>query len=126
VVLLVTVFATTIVWLVATFITKPEPPPVLEAFYRRVRPGGPGWRRISEPLGYGAESIPGGRLALINWFAGVIAVYATLFGIGKIVFGEWGMGFLLLAIAVAAFTWIARALRTQDRSDVVILEAKGA
>ena len=126
VVLLVTVFATTIVWLVATFITKPEPRPVLEAFYRRVRPGGPGWLRVSEPLGYGAESIPGGRLALINWFAGVIAVYATLFGIGKIVFGEWGMGLLLLAMAVAAFTWIARALRTQDRSDVAILEAKGA
>jgi Na+/proline symporter len=125
VVLLVTVFGTTIVWLAATFLTKPEPTPVLEAFYKRVRPGGLGWRRISEPLGYGAEQIPGGRLAWLNWLAGVVAVYATLFGIGKIVFGEWGSGLLLLAIAAAAFVWIARALRHADTAAGVILEAKG-
>src|SRR5438034_2770626 len=55
VVLLVTVVVTTAVWLAATFATQPEPTPVLEAFYKRVRPGGMGWRRVSEPLGYGAE-----------------------------------------------------------------------
>src|SRR5207302_11365331 len=125
IVLLVTVLVTTIVWLIATFITKPEPTPVLEAFYKRVRPGGLGWRRISTPLGYGAEQIPGGRLAWLNWLAGGVAVYATLFGIGKIVFGEWGLGILLLAIAVAAFAWIARALRIADTAAGVILEAKG-
>ena len=125
VVLLVTVAATTLVWLIATFVTQPEPTPVLEAFYKRVRPGGMGWRRVSEPLGYGAEQIPGGGLAWLNWLAGVVAVYATLFGIGKIVFGEWGLGFLLLAVAVAAFVWIARALRVADTAAGVILEAKG-
>jgi Na+/proline symporter len=125
VVLLVTVVGTTIVWIAATFLTRPEPQPVLEAFYKRVRPGGIGWRRISEPLGYGAEQIPGGRLAWLNWLAGVVAVYATLFGIGKIVFGEWGLGLILLAIAVAAFVWIARALRVADTAAGVILEAKG-
>jgi SSS family solute:Na+ symporter len=125
VVLLVTVLGTTIVWIAATFLTKPEPTPVLAAFYKRVRPGGIGWRRISEPLGYGAEQIPGGRLAWLNWLAGVVAVYATLFGIGKIVFGEWGLGLILLAIAVGAFVWIARALRVADTAAGVILEAKG-
>jgi solute:Na+ symporter, SSS family len=125
VILLVTVTATTAVWLIATFLTKPEPVAVLEAFYKRVRPGGPGWRRISEPLGYGLETIPGGRLAWINWLAGVIAVYATLFGIGKIIFGEWTVGLMLLALAVAAFLWIAKALRIDDTAAGVILEAKG-
>ena len=125
VVLLVTVVATTIVWIAATYLTKPEPTPVLEAFYKRVRPGGIGWRRISEPLGYGAEQIPGGRLAWLNWLAGVVAVYATLFGIGKIVFGERGLGLILLAIAVAAFVWIARALKVADTAAGIILEAKG-
>ena len=85
-----TVLITTAAWITATFVTKPEPTPVLEAFYKRVRPGGSGWRRISEPLGYGVESIPGGRHAWLNWIAGVVAVYATLFGIGKIIFGELG------------------------------------
>ena len=125
VVLLVTVLVTTIVWVATTYMTRPEPEPVLEAFYKRVRPGGPGWKRISVALGRGVEPIPGGKLAFFNWLAGVVAVYATLFGIGKIVFGEWGLGLLLLAIAVGSFVWIARALRIQDREAGVILEARG-
>jgi hypothetical protein len=113
-VMIITVVVTTVVWLAVTFLTKPEPEDVLEAFYKRVRPGGPGWLRISTRLGYGKEVIPGGRLAWANWLAGVIAVYATLFGIGKIIFGEWTAGAILVAIAVVAFAWIARSF-TGDR-----------
>ncbi len=87
---------------------------MLEAFYKRVRPGGPGWLRVSTKLGYGREEIPGGRWAWANWLAGVIAVYATLFGIGKIIFGEWTSGAILVAIAVVAFAWIARSF-TEER-----------
>ncbi|HEY2898439.1 MAG TPA: sodium:solute symporter family protein [Gemmatimonadaceae bacterium] len=113
-VMIITVAVTTVVWLVVTFATKPEPEAVLEAFYKRVRPGGPGWVRVSSKLGYGREEIPGGRWAWANWLAGVIAVYATLFGIGKIVFGEWLAGAVLCVIAVVAFAWIARSF-TGDR-----------
>jgi Na+/proline symporter len=113
-VMIITVSVTTVVWLVVTFATKPEPDAVLEAFYKRVRPGGPGWLRVSTKLGYGREEIPGGRWAWANWLAGVIAVYATLFGIGKIVFGEWVAGAVLVAIATVAFAWIARSF-TGDR-----------
>ncbi|HMA03215.1 MAG: sodium:solute symporter family protein [Gemmatimonas sp.] len=113
-VMIITVTVTTIVWLVVTFATKPEPDAVLEAFYKRVRPGGPGWLRVSTRLGYGREEIPGGRWAWANWLAGVIAVYATLFGIGKIVFGEWMAGAILVVIAIVAFAWIARSF-TGDR-----------
>jgi hypothetical protein len=41
-------------------------------------------------------------------------VYATLFGIGKIIFGEWLAGAVLCVIAVVAFAWIARSF-TGDR-----------
>jgi Na+/proline symporter len=112
-VMLITVAASTAVWVSVTFLTSPEPPAVLEAFYKRVRPGGPGWARVSERLGYGRERTPGGALAWVNWIAGVTAVYGTLFGIGKVVFGVWGQGILLLAVAGAAFWWIARALRLE-------------
>jgi solute:Na+ symporter, SSS family len=116
VVLLTTVLITTVVWVTATFVTKPEPANVLEDFYKRVRPGGPGWRRVSESLGFGVEPIPGGRSAWTNWLAGVVAVYATLFGIGKVIFGEYALGFVLLAIALAAFVWIARSFRVPEQS----------
>jgi Na+/proline symporter len=113
VIMLITVALSTVVWVAATFLTAPETDATLDSFYRRVRPGGPGWRRVSERLGFGRESIPGGALAWTNWIAGIIAVYSALFGIGKIVFGEIGTGVTLLVIAVFAFAWIARSFRNE-------------
>jgi Na+/proline symporter len=112
-VMLVTVAVSTVVWLGVTFATKPEPDRVLEAFYRRVRPGGPGWAVVSERIGFGRESIPGGALAWTNWIAGIVAVYSSLFGIGKLVLGNLVPGLVMLAIAVAAFSWIARSFREE-------------
>jgi Na+/proline symporter len=113
-VMLVTVACSTVVWLAVTLLTRPEPDAVLEAFYRRVRPGGPGWAKVSERLGLGREPIPGGALAWTNWIAGIVAVYATLFGIGKVVFGYTGTGVVLLAIAASAFYWISRSFRRES------------
>ena len=112
-VMLVTVAVSTVVWLVVTFATKPEPDRVLEAFYRRVRPGGPGWAVVSERIGFGRESIPGGALAWTNWIAGIVAVYSSLFGIGKLILGNVLPGLVMLAIAVIAFSWIARSFREE-------------
>jgi hypothetical protein len=112
-VMLVTVAVSTVVWLVVTFATKPEPDRVLESFYRRVRPGGPGWAPVSERLGFGRESIPGGALAWTNWIAGIVAVYSSLFGIGKLILGNMVPGLIMLAIAVVAFAWIARSFREE-------------
>jgi hypothetical protein len=109
--MLVTVAGSTVVWLVVTLITRPESDHVLDAFYRRVRPGGPGWATVSKRLGFGHEPIAGGALAWTNWIAGIVAVYATLFGIGKIVFGYTTAGVVMLVIAAAAFAWIARSFQ---------------
>jgi Na+/proline symporter len=109
--MLVTVACSTVVWVAVTLLTKPESDATLDAFYRRVRPGGPGWAAVSARLGFGREAIPGGALAWTNWIAGVVAVYATLFGIGKIVFGYTGLGLAMLALAAVSFTWIARSFR---------------
>jgi Na+/proline symporter len=112
-IMLITVALSTVVWLTVTFVTAPEQDAVLESFYRRVRPGGPGWAKVSERIGFGRESIPGGALAWTNWIAGIVAVYATLFGIGKVVFGELNAGVVLLVIAAVAFAWIARSFRSE-------------
>jgi Na+/proline symporter len=112
-IMLITVALSTVVWLSVTFLTAPEQPAVLESFYRRVRPGGPGWAAVSERIGLGREPIPGGALAWTNWIAGIVAVYSTLFGIGKVIFGQLGNGLVLLVIATIAFAWIARAFRSE-------------
>src|SRR5690242_7522779 len=112
-IMLITVAASTVVWLSVTFMTAPESERTLKSFYERVRPGGPGWAHVSAALGYGREPIPGGALAWTNWVAGIVAVYSSLFGIGKIVFGEIGAGVGLLAIAAIAFAWIAKSFRNE-------------
>jgi Na+/proline symporter len=114
VVMLVTVAISTVVWVTVTFVTRPESDAVLDSFYRRVRPGGPGWARVSARLGFGREQIPGGRRAWANWVAGIIAVYSSLFGIGKVIFGDIGIGLLLLAIAAVAFVFISRSFRGEE------------
>jgi len=113
-VMLITVAVSTVTWLTVTFLTAPEPDSKLDSFYEKVRPGGPGWRRVSDRLGYGGESIPGGALAWTNWLAGIVAVYSSLFGIGKIIFGDMTSGIVMLLIAAAAFAWIAKAFREEN------------
>jgi Na+/proline symporter len=115
-IMLCTVGASTGVWLTVTFLTSPEDDEVLRSFYARVRPGGRGWRRVSEIMGLGGEPMDGGPLNWTNWVAGVGCVYASLFGVGRILFGHRGSGVGLLLFAVACFVWIARNLRPSRRS----------
>jgi hypothetical protein len=110
-IMLATVGASTLVWLAVTFLTPPEDEEVLRAFYLRVRPGGRGWWRIAGGLGLGGEPVDGGPLNWTNWIAGVACVYASLFGVGRILFGETRMGLGLLLLATACFIWIGRNLR---------------
>ena len=112
--MLVTVGITTAVWVAVTLATPPEPDAVLEGFYHRVRPGGPGWRRVAARLGYGADRIPGGVLSWVNWVAGVVAVYASLFGVGAFLTGSPGSGWVYSGVAIAAFLLIQRNLRADE------------
>lgn len=110
-IMMTTVGVSTLVWVAVTLLTPPESDATLDRFYRKVRPGGIGWRGISRRLGYGAEGMDGGALNWTNWIAGVTAVYTTLFGTGKLIFGDLveAAGFLFLA--VLSFAWIAHSLK---------------
>ena len=98
--ILTTVGATTLAWLAATFLTAPEPAATLEDFYRRVRPAGPGWRRVARAANLRE---PESEIAsnLLNWALGVALVYAALFAIGAAVFGLWARAALYAAAAAA-------------------------
>lgn len=122
--MLVTVGITTLVWVVVTLITKPEPVETLVAFYRRVRPEGPGWTGIAARADLSASHAQG-RLSLqfLNWVAGVALIYGTLFGIGKLIFKEWASGLKFLAIAAAAGALISWSLsRGETTEETVHLE----
>ena len=96
--ILLTVAVTTLAWVTATYLTRPEPESKLLAFYRRVRPDIYGWKRIAAR----APEVPASREAkhnIVDWILGCIMVYMTLFGIGKLVLGYRRLGLTLLVIA---------------------------
>jgi len=113
--MLVTVGVTTAVWLTVTFLTAPESEAVLNRFYRKVRPGGVGWRPVSQRLGFGDDRIPGGALSWVNWVAGVTAVFTALFGVGAFLTGTAVEGVLYSVVSIAAFALIMRNLRADER-----------
>ena len=101
---------TTAMWLLVTFLTRSTDAAVLDAFYRRVRPPGPGWRRVarSHPDLRPDEHL--GRLAL-RWLLGCALVYAALFGMGWLLFGRTMTGLVALVVAALLLAVLLRELR---------------
>jgi hypothetical protein len=106
--LLIVVAGTTVTWIAVTMATPPEPEAHLVAFYTRVRPDGPGWNPIARLAG----GAPPGRIGglLVDWFAGCVLVYSTLFGLGSMLFGRYTQGAAWLIAAAAAIAIIYRDL----------------
>jgi Na+/proline symporter len=95
---LVVTAVTTVVWLIVTFITKPEPQDVLLKFYRSVRPQITGWQRLAAL----APEVPATRdlgRNLFSWVLGCLMVYLTLFGLGHMLLGPFWEGAGLLAVS---------------------------
>jgi solute:Na+ symporter, SSS family len=105
--LLTTTAATTVVWLVVTYLTAAEPADHLRAFYRRVRPGGPGWRAIVPDASADAALGAG----LVQWVLGCAVVYLGLFGIGRFVLGRPAHGALAVVVALGLTWYLVTATR---------------
>ncbi|MCF6239760.1 MAG: Na+:solute symporter [Bacteroidales bacterium] len=105
--LIIIVAWSSLFWIVVTFLTKPTDDAKLDEFYRKVHPGGIGWKAVQKRLpdvkgdsGYGA--------LFMNWALGSILVMFSLFGFGKIIFKEYLEGTIFLVIALTAAYFIYR------------------
>ncbi|MFK5981570.1 MAG: Na+:solute symporter [Flavobacteriaceae bacterium] len=107
------VLITTIVWVVVTFLTKPEKDETLRDFYKQTAPGGPGWKKVIETFtdkDYVEKettktwSVPSGILAMV---LGCILVYSIMFATGNILYGNYTIaGGLGILIFISAFLLI--------------------
>lgn len=88
------VLITTLVWIVITYLTKPEKQKVLEKFYLKTQPGGPGWKSVvkkavSSDLKNVNPSkgwnVPKGIYAML---LGCLLIYSCLFTTGYWIYGE--------------------------------------
>ena len=78
--LAVTAFGAAALWLPITLLTAPESPDTLDEFYRRVRPGGPGWRAVRARTGLTPDT-PLGR-ALMRTVAATLLLFGAMFALG--------------------------------------------
>jgi SSS family solute:Na+ symporter len=105
--LVVGVVVTTAGWLTVTLLTRPADRVTLQRFYEKIRPLGPGWRKVVDTsaveAGRGEESV---TAAFLCWFLGVTAVYAALFGIGFLLYGRVATG----VVALILFALVVRSL----------------
>ncbi|MEM8847243.1 MAG: Na+:solute symporter, partial [Bacteroidota bacterium] len=100
------VILSTIIWLTVTFLTKPDDDQKLFDFYKRIQPGGKGWKRvidlakqknISIVTDTGKWMVPQGLLAMI---LGCLLVYCILFTTGMFIYGNTGVAWIMLGVAV--------------------------
>lgn len=107
------VLITTIIWIIVTFLTKPENNETLRSFYKQTTPGGPGWKRVINTFkdkdfvkkeNNKKWSVPSGILAMI---LGCILVYSCMFATGNLLYGNYNIAFGLIAlIIISAFLLI--------------------
>lgn len=112
------VIITSIVWVVTTYLTKPEPKETLRSFYENIQPGGPGWKKvIDEANADGVEiikdrgkwTVPSGILAML---LGCVLVYTCLFTVGNLLYGDYSMAAFTAFIAVTSGFLLIRVWRS--------------
>ena len=94
---LIVVGVTTITWVISTYVTKPETDEVLENFYQKTQPGGPGWKSVIKKAqnknltiveDNEGWTVPSGIIAML---LGCILIYSCLFSTGYWIYGETTM-----------------------------------
>jgi Na+/proline symporter len=105
--LLVGIAMTTICWVVVTFITPATDSVVLQRFYQQIQPHSMGWGPIAAQADVGTSkgSSLGREVGMM--VLGCFAVYATLFGIGYILYSQWLSASIAMTVSVACFITIA-------------------
>jgi SSS family solute:Na+ symporter len=117
-IMMITVAATSVVWIAVTFLTAPESNETLTAFYRRVHPSLAGWRPIARLV---PDVKPSGGAAwnFIDWICGCALIYGVLFGVGKLLLKDYTLGFAMTTVGLAAGAVIYWDLARRGWSSVV-------
>ncbi|SEK94107.1 Na+/proline symporter [Aquimarina amphilecti] len=119
------VFITTVVWISVTFLTKPESDSVLQNFYKKIQPGGLGWKNVITKAkennidivnSLEGWSVPSGILALL---LGCFLVYGVLFTTGHIIYGNLQESLILGSGTIIAGVLLVRVWRKIGKDLIV-------
>ena len=104
--LILTIAVTTISWMLTAYLGPQTDRAQLVAFYKKVRPFGPGWKAVRKEAGISEadakashESFP---VALVGWVSGSLTIWSALFTVGNILYGRWIYAGVLFAVFAAS------------------------
>ena len=103
---LTSVGVTTVAWILVTLITPSDSDSTLRSFYRRIRPGGRGWKRVIDTAAAEGESIShegdGASIGvgIVCMLVGCAAIYMALFATGYWLYSETTKASILTVGAV--------------------------
>ena len=115
--LLITVFFTTICWLIVAYVGPQTDQATLISFYKLVRPPGRGWSVVRRAAGVSEAEAAGWAqtdnipLAMVGWVSGTVLIWAALFTVGNFLYGRMGFAWALLALSVAAASVLVQVIR---------------
>jgi len=108
------VLITTITWLGVTYLTKSESKVVLQNFYKKIQPGGPGWSSVIEEAkndninlvdSKEGWNVPSGILAML---LGCVLIYSCLFATGYWIYSDYTAAITLTIVAILSGVLLAR------------------
>lgn len=102
--LLVTSLITTVFWVSAMLLTRPESDETLDAFYTKVRPGGPGWKRQRDRTGIPPQQNL--SLDIQRVFAALFLLFGSMFAVGGFLLLQSLTGWISLIAAVGGGFWL--------------------
>ena len=99
------VLITTLIWLIVTFMTPADDKEILIKFYKKTKPGGPGWNMIKKDIKIDDVNkewiVPKGILCML---LGCIGIYSALFSTGYFIYGFIFEASLFLIISIVFST----------------------
>ena len=115
--LIIGVTITTIIWVSVTLLTPAENKKTLQEFYRKIQPGGLGWKKVVDQATKdgvniqgekGVWDVPTGILCMV---IGSITIYSFLFSIGYFLYKDFKIAFILLGISIISLYFLNRSWR---------------
>ncbi len=123
--LVLTAAITTVCWVITAYVTPQTDHETLVAFYRKVRPAGPGWAPIAAVAGVDASTAPTGDsipMGMLGWAAGCSMIWSALFAVGNVLYGRRGVALLLTVacvVSTAIVVWVMqRQWPEKEKSEV--------
>ncbi len=95
---------TTIIWILATFLTPQTDEETLRSFHQKIKPGGNGWNAVidrAKAQGITMEQGEGGlALGILCMLIGTFTVYAALFATGNWIYGNVSQALIMTGVSL--------------------------